>query len=163
MNGRSQTQKTGGGRTVLHFFLRFLGASIVLYLIYMWGGKYYAGLVARGAGPLLALFDHPIVIERALKVTEDISLNPIVFLSLVVAIEGVDIRTRLRAVLIGILVLTAANIVTVFLVFLSAYERNEGLWTGTEFVSLTINFFLPLLLWFVLMPIRSIMLFREKE
>ena len=144
----------GGGLGVLLFFLRFIVASTILYLIYAKAGTYYARVVAYGAKPLLALFNYRIVMEKALAITEDISLNPIVFLSLVIALAGVPIATRLRAALWGCIILTAANVITVFLAFLSTYSGSEELWTGTEFFSLTINFFVPLLLWILLMPVR---------
>ncbi|HSG27336.1 MAG TPA: hypothetical protein VLA34_02560, partial [Candidatus Krumholzibacterium sp.] len=54
-------------------------------------------------------------------------------------------------------ILTAANILTVFLVFMSYYSGNEALWTGTEFFNLTINFFLPILLWFIFAPVRNLL------
>ena len=134
------------------FFGRLLLASIILYLVWTKAGILYMYAIAWGAKPLVAMTGHRLVIERALKVTEEISLNPAVYLSLVIAVTGGPWRERIRPAVIGVAVLTAANIVTVFLVFLSAYTKSERLWTGTEFLNLTINFFLPILLWFVLMP-----------
>jgi hypothetical protein len=145
-----------GTKGVLLFFLRFLAASVLLYLLYIWAGIYYMRLVAYGARPLLAISGYRFVMEPALRITEEISLNPVVFFSLVIAVSNVRIRTRLRAAMIGFLILTAANSITVFLSFLSAYRNSEQLWTGTEFFNLTINFFLPLLLWFLLLPLRSL-------
>lgn len=134
------------------FFGRLLLASIVLYLVWTKAGILYMYAVAWGAKPLVALSGHSLVIEQALTVTEEISLNPAVYLSLVIAVTGVPWRARIRPAAVGVAVLTAANIITVFLVFLSAATRSEQLWTGTEFLNLTINFFLPILLWFVLCP-----------
>ncbi|MCK4236703.1 MAG: hypothetical protein KAX38_06265 [Candidatus Krumholzibacteria bacterium] len=163
MTGEKENRGMWGGLGVLFFFLRFLAASIALYLVYTMVGTYYAKLVAYGAKPLLALFKYKIVIEKALAITEDISLNPVVYLSLVIAVAKVPVVTRLKAALWGVLILTAANITTVFLAFLSAYEGSEQLWTGTEFFGLTINFFLPLLLWILLMPIKLTFPLRGKS
>ena len=143
-----------GVKGVLLFFLRFLAASVILYLVYIKAGIFYIRVVAYGAKPLLAIFGHRLVMDRALAITEEISLNPVIFLSLVIAVSNIAIRIRLRAAAIGVLILTAANSVTVFLSFLSFYRGSEQLWSGTEFFNLTINFFLPLLLWFLLLPIR---------
>jgi hypothetical protein len=143
------------------FFLRFLAFSTLLYLIHLKAGFIYMRAVAWGASPLLAIFGKKLVLENALKVTEEISLNPVVYLSLVAAVTGVSWKKRIRPAVAGYLILTAANILTVFLVFMSAYMKDERLWAGTEFLNLTINFFLPLLLWFVLMPIRDIFPFRN--
>ncbi len=148
-----------GAKGVLLFFLRFLAASVILYLIYTKAGIHYMRIVAYGAKPLLAIFGHRLVMDRALAITEEISLNPLIFLSLVIAVTNITIRIRLRAAAIGVLILTAANSITVFLSFLSFYRGSEQLWSGTEFFNLTINFFLPLLLWFLLLPVRS-MIFR---
>jgi len=143
------------------FFLRFLAFSTLLYLIHLKAGFIYMRVVAWGASPLLAIFGKKLVMANALKVTEEISLNPVVYLSLVAAVTGVSWKKRIRPAVTGYLILTAANILTVFLVFMSAYLNDERLWAGTEFLNLTINFFLPLLLWFVLMPIRDIFPFRS--
>lgn len=134
------------------FFGRLLLASIVLYLVWTKAGTLYMYAIAWGAWPLVALTGRELVVERALKVTEEISLNPAVYLSLVIAVTGVPWRERVRPAALGVGILTAANIAVVFLVFLSAYTKSERLWTGTEFLNLTINFFLPILLWFLLCP-----------
>ncbi len=159
--GGGSTGRLFGSLTV--FFLRFLAFSTILYLIHLKAGFIYMRAVAWGAWPLLAVFGRKLVMENALKVTEEISLNPVVYLSLVAAVTGVSWKKRIRPALAGFLVLTAANILTVFLVFMSAYLKNEKLWSGTEFFSLTINFFLPLLLWFILMPTRDIFPFRDSS
>ncbi|MBN1165021.1 MAG: hypothetical protein JXB45_10620 [Candidatus Krumholzibacteriota bacterium] len=143
-------------RELLFFFLRFIAVSFVLYLVYIKAGFLYMQLVARAAKPVLALFGYELIMKNALQVTEEISLNPIVFLSLVTALAGVPIGRKVRSALLGVAILTLANIITIVLVFVSYYMRNERLWTGTEFLNLTINFFLPLLLWFILMPVRKI-------
>lgn len=147
---------TGIWRMVLIFLLRFLVVSIPLYLVYTWIGSYYTMFVAYGAKPLLSLFNIELAIDRALAVTEELSLNPIVYLSLVIAVQRIEWLKKLRAAALGIAILTVANIVVVFFLFMSAELESEGLWTGTEFLNLTINFFLPLLLWFLLLPLRSI-------
>jgi hypothetical protein len=156
MNSKTEDGKTlRGARGVLFFFARFLAASVILYLVYIKFGAYYMRLVAYGAKPMLAPFHYRLVMDRALAVTEEISLNPVVFFSLLIAFWHAPAKVMLRAAVAGFLVLTAANSMTVFLSFLSFYRGSERLWTGTEFFNLTINFFLPLLLWFVLLPIRS--------
>jgi hypothetical protein len=146
----------GPAREILLFFLRFLAVSIALYLVYVFAGKFYMRFIALLAGPLLSAFGYEIVMELATKITEDISLNPVVFLSLVIAVGKIPWRAKLRAAIIGVVVLTALNSLTVFLVFVSNYRNSEALWTGSEFLSLTINFFVPILLWLVLLPIRSV-------
>jgi hypothetical protein len=151
-----------GFRAVLFFLLRFVAVSAVLYLIYTKWGIYYMKLVAYGSEPLLSLFGYEMVLERALKVTEQISLNPLVYLSLVSAVGGVAFARRLKAALWGIAILTVANIATVFLAFMSFYRNSEQLWSGTEFLNLTINFFLPLLLWIIFMPVGEIFSIRAK-
>jgi len=145
-----------GGREILFFFLRFLAASLVLYGLYLVAGTYYAHAIAYVAKPLLALFGFRMIMETALKITEDISLNPIVFLSLVIAVGKIPWLKKLRAAAIGFAILTAANSLTVFFAFVSSYRNSERLWTGTEFLSLTINFFVPILLWLALLPIQSV-------
>jgi hypothetical protein len=145
-----------GFRGVLIFFARFIAASVVLYAVYLKLSRYYVILVASLAKPLIALAGYEMVMERALKITEEISLNPIVFLSLVIAVPAIAIKRKLGAAALGMVILTVANSATVFLIFLSAYRESELLWTGTEFLNLTINFFLPILLWFLLLPIRSV-------
>jgi hypothetical protein len=151
---REQTEARWKIRELLLFFLRFLGASIVLYTAYLLFGKYYSRLIALIAGPLLAAFGYRVIMEQALSITEEIALNPVVFLSLVIAVGKIPWRLKLRAAAIGVVVLTAANSITVFLAFMSQYRHSERLWTGTEFLDLTMNFFVPILLWLILLPIR---------
>ena len=139
-------------KKILIFFVRFVFVSLALYTAWMFIGKFYTLIVAWGAKPLVALTGNTLNVERALQVTEEISLNPVVYLSLVIAVTGVPWKERIRPALIGVLILTAANIITVFFMFLSAFTGSEQLWTGTEFLNLTINFFLPILLWVLLMP-----------
>lgn len=139
------------------FFARFIGVSILLYLLYTWAGFVYMRVVAYGAQPLLAIFGKKLIMKTALDITEEISLNPAVFLSLVIALTGVTWKKRAKAAIIGVLILTAANILTVFLSFMSFYLRNEKLWDSTEFFNLTINFFLPILLWLILMPVGNLL------
>jgi hypothetical protein len=165
MNSNANTRVIAGVKGVLVFFLRFIAASIVLYLLYVWLGRYYVKLVVYMAKPLIdATFDLDPrgVVERAMKVTEEISLNPVVFLSLAIATTGVNLRTRIRAMAVGVAILTVANALTIYLLFLSAGTKSELLWTGTEFFNLTMNFFMPLLLWFVLLPIRDLVLSRAR-
>jgi len=144
-----------GIRELLYFFLRFLAASIALYALYLVAGKYYARAVAFIAQPLLALLGYRMIMDKALAITEDISLNPVVFLSLVIAAGRVPWLSKLRAAAVGAAILTVANSFTVFLTFVSFYRNSERLWTGQEFLSLTMNFFVPILLWLVLLPVRS--------
>jgi hypothetical protein len=139
-------------KRILIFFVRFVIVSLALYTAWMFIGKFYTLAVAWGAKPLVALTGNTLNVERALKVSEEISLNPIVYISLVIAVAGVAWKERIRPALIGVLILTAANIITVFFMFLSAITENEQLWIGTEFLNLTINFFLPIMLWALLMP-----------
>jgi hypothetical protein len=157
MNGHEGSNRGAGAgaREIFFFFIRLLAASIVLYLAYVVAGKYYTRLIAVIAEPLLAAFGYEIIMDKAIAITEEISLNPVVFLSLVIAVGRISARAKLKAAAIGVAVLTAANALTIFLSFVSYYRNSENLWTGSEFLSLTINFFLPLLLWFVLLPIRS--------
>jgi hypothetical protein len=151
-----------GAREILLFFLRFLAASIALYTVYLLAGKYYMQLIAFIAKPLLAVFGYEIIMSKTRAITEEISLNPVVFLSLVIATGRISWRARLRGAALGVAILTAANSLTVFLAFVSFYRNSERLWTGSEFLSLTINFFLPILLWLALLPIRSVFpFFRE--
>ncbi len=142
-------------REVLFFFLRFLAVSIALYALYLVAGRFYVRFLATLAGPALGAFGYEIRMDLVLKVTEDLSLNPVVFLSLVAALGRVPWRIRARAAVIGAAILTVANAATVVFVFVSYYRESELLWSGSEFVSLTINFFLPILLWLVLLPVRS--------
>lgn len=144
-------------KRILIFFVRFIVASLVLYTAWIFIGRFYTLIVAYGAKPFIALTGNSLDVERALTVTEEISLNPIVYLSLVIAISGVAWKERARPALIGVLILTAANIITVFFMFLSAFTQSEQLWTGTEFLNLTVNFFLPILLWALLMPKGDLM------
>ena len=139
-------------KKILVFFVRFIVVSLVLYTAWMFAGKYYALAVVYGAKPLVALTGNSLNVRRALLVTEEISLNPIVYVSLVIAVTGIAWKARLRPALIGVGILTAANIITVFFMFLSASTGSEQLWTGTEFLNLTVNFFLPILLWVLLVP-----------
>jgi hypothetical protein len=161
MNGAGRR----GGREIVLFFLRLLVVSIVLYVPYdRYIAEYYSRLIAVIAKPLLAVFGYEMIMEKALRITEDIALNPFVFLSLVIAAGRIHWRTKLRAALIGAAILTAANSLTVFLAFMSEYRNSERMWAETEFLSLTMNFFVPLLLWLVLLPIRSVFpFFRSNE
>ncbi len=146
-------------KKILVFFVRFIVVSLVLYTAWMFAEKFYALGVAYGAKPFVALTGNSLDVDRALLVTEEISLNPIVYvsLSLVLAVKGVAWKARLKPALIGVAVLTAANIITVFFMFLSAFTKSEQLWAGTEFLNLTVNFFLPILLWVILMPKGDLM------
>jgi hypothetical protein len=146
----------GIGRIALFFFLRFLAASIPLYLLYVVAGAHYMKLVAYVSKPLFALFDLDLIMQRALTVTEEISLNPVVFISLVIATSRVSASRKIRSGILGFAILTLANSITLFMLFLSASRGSERLWSSTEFFNLTINFFLPILLWIVLLPVVSI-------
>ena len=139
-------------KKTLVFFVRFVVASLILYTAWMFIGKFYTLIVAWGAKPLVALTGNTLSIERTMLVQEEISLNPVVYISLVIAVTGVPWKKRAWTALTGVLILTAANIITVFFMFLSAFTGSEQLWAGTEFLNLTINFFLPILLWILLMP-----------
>jgi hypothetical protein len=174
MNGESETSegKATGAREIIFFFLRFLAASILLYLAYIVAGKYYTRLIAEIAKPLLAAAGYKMIMDKAILITEYVSLNPVVFLSLVIAVGRISIRAKLKAAAIGCLILTAANALTIFFAFMSYYvsldpsrqAQGERLWAGSEFLNLTICFFLPLLLWVVLLPIRSAFsFFRTKQ
>ncbi len=158
MKGKTKKSINGkvGIRGLTVFFLRFIAASLALFILHQKTGFLYMHIVAWGAKPLLAMFGRALVMERALEITGEISLNPAVYLSLVIALSGIPVRKKIRPALLGVAILTAANILTVFLVFMSFYMKNEALWMGTEFFNLTINFFLPLLLFFVLMPVRNL-------
>ena len=142
-------------RWILAFFIRFLIASIILYAVYLKLGNYYARLICHGARPLVSLFGHRVIMSKALLITEDISLNPVVFLSLVIAVMNIPVGKKIRGAVIGIIILSLANSLTVSMAFLSYYRGSEALWTGTEFFNLTINFFLPLFLAFALLPVKS--------
>jgi len=150
-----RTKDAGPGRWTAVFLLRFLAVSLILYFLYLWGGRYYAALIAHGCGPVLAVFGRQVIIDRAMSVTEEISLNPVVYLSLVVAVMNIGAGRKLKAAVAGVAILTAANILTVSMAFMSYYRGSEALWTGTEFFNLTINFFLPIFLWFTLLPVAS--------
>lgn len=139
------------------FAVRFTAASLLFFILYILGGSYYAKLIAYGAKPVLAVFSHDVIVEKAMNVTEDIAINPVVFFSLVTAVSGIRLKKKLSAAAIGFLILTAANILTLSAAFLSFYEKSETLWSGTEFLSLTINFFLPILLWFALLPLEKVL------
>jgi hypothetical protein len=146
----------GAAGEILFFFLRFLGISIALYLLYYFVfGRYYVRFIALMAKPALAVFGYKFVMDNAVKITEDIALNPFVFLSLVAAVGHVPWKAKLRGAGIGIAILAVANALTVTLAFVSNYRQSEAWWTGTELLSLTNNFFVPILLWLVLLPIRS--------
>ena len=151
----SSDENRSWNRWILVFFIRFLFASIILYLLYLKLGIYYARLICHGARPLVSLFGYRVVISRALLITEDISLNPVVFLSLVIAVMNVPVIKKLKGAVMGVIILTLANSLTVSMAFLSYYRGSETLWTGTEFFNLTINFFLPLFLAFALLPVKS--------
>jgi hypothetical protein len=153
----SVDRKAGAGRWITVFFIRFVVASLLLYILYLRFGEHYARLIAHGASPLLALFGRKVIMSKAMLVTEDISLNPVVFLSLVFAVMKIPAVRKLRGAVTGFVILTAANSLTVAMAFLSYYRGSEALWTGTEFFSLTINFFLPLLLAFVLLPVIPVL------
>lgn len=156
MDDEQKGSPSSVGRITLLFFLRFLAASIPLYLLYTVAGIHYMKAVAFVSKPLFMLFDLELVMQRAITVTEEISLNPVVFLSLVVATTGIRVSRKIRAGLLGVVILTLANSITLFMIFLSASRGSERLWAGTEFFNLTINFFLPILLWVVLLPVVSI-------
>ena len=183
--GRGDRLGAGGGVTGV-FVLRLLAVSIALYLAWTRTGliDLYVRLVAWGAGPLVALAGHSLAIEQALKMSEEISLNPVVYLSLVIAATGVPWRGRIRPALLGVLILSVANVAVVFLVFmaaateaaavaaargLSAEEQGElvrtveRMWAGAEFLNLTINFFLPIMLWFLLLPARRLFPFTSSR
>lgn len=154
--GKIGGNSEAGWRTVGAFFLRFLVCSVVLYsMFYLFAEKHYVRLIASIAGPMLSAFGYEIVIEKVMKIAEDISLNPLVFVSLAIAVAGIPWKAKLRGTAIGILILLAANAITVALVFVAAYRQSEGWWTGAEVLNLTNNFFVPILLWLVLLPVRS--------
>ncbi len=153
----TNTENAGVGRWILVFLARFTVSSFLLYLLYLWGGNYYAKLIAYGAKPVLAIFGHDVIIKKAMSITEDIAINPVVFFSLVIAVMGIKLKKKLSAAILGFLILSAANTLTLSMAFLSVYRESEILWTGTEFFNLTINFFLPIFLWFVLLPLGSVL------
>jgi hypothetical protein len=153
----TNTENAGVGRWTLIFLTRFVASSFLLYLLYLWVGNYYARWIAYGAKPVLSIFGYDIIMKKAMSVTEDIALNPVVFLSLVIAIMNIKLKKRFSAAILGFLILSAANILTVSMAFLSFYKKSETLWTGTEFLNLTINFFLPIFLWFILLPLGTVL------
>jgi len=156
MDTREGRAQATSAREILLFFFRFLGVSIALYLFYYFViGSYYLRFIALLAKPMLALFGYELIMERAVKITEDISLNPFVFISLVAAVGRVPWRKKIRGGAIGIAVLVLANALTLTFAFVSNYRQSEAWWTGTEFLDLTNNFFMPILLWLVLLPVRS--------
>ena len=117
----------GAAREILLFFLRFLGASIALYLVYVVAGRFYTRLIALLASPLLSAFGYELVMDKANAITEEISLNPVVFLSLVIAVGAIPWRAKLKAAVIGAAILTVLNSLTVFLAFASFYRNSERL------------------------------------
>jgi len=142
-------------KEILLFLLRFLGASIAFYALYELAGSVYIRLLGLAAKPALALLGYEFVVEKALKIKEDLAINPGVFLSLVIAARHIPWRARIRPAVIGVAILTIVNALTLTLVFVSSYRGSEALWMGSEFLGLTINFFLPIVLWLVLLPIRQ--------
>ena len=150
----SETTPSSLLREIVYFFLKFLAASIVLYVVFevLGVGKLYSLLIAYIAKPFLSLMHYNLIVNKALSVTEEISLNPVVFTSLVLATAGLTYRRKLKAIALGFAILTAANALTLFMVFLSYFKRSETLWAQSEFLNLTINFFVPILLWFALVP-----------
>lgn len=156
METREGRAQATSAREILFFFFRFLGVSIALYLFYYFViGSYYLRFIALLAKPMLALFSYELIMERAVSITEDISLNPFVFISLVAAVGRVPWRKKIRGGAIGIAILVLANALTVTFAFVSSYRQSEAWWTGTEFLDLTNNFFMPILLWLTLLPVRS--------
>ena len=153
----TNTENAGVGQWVTVFLARFFLSTLMLYLLYLWVGNYYAKFIAYGAKPVLAIFGYDIIIKKAMSITEDIALNPVVFLSLVIAVMNIKLKKRFSAAVFGFLILSAANILTVTMAFLSFYKASETLWSGTEFFNLTINFFLPIFLWFILIPLGQVM------
>ena len=140
---------------MVSFFLRFIGASLLLFALHMKAGFIYMRLISWGAKPLLSLFGYNIIMEKSDEISAAVSLNPVIFLSLVIALSGVSIKEKIAPAITGTIILTAANVITVFLSFLSFYTNNEVLWTATEFLNLTVNFFLPLLLFIILTPVKK--------
>ena len=141
---------------MISFFLRFIGASFLLFTLHMKAGFIYMRLISWGAKPLLSLFGHSILMEKSNQLSAEVSLNPVIFLSLVIALSGVSVKEKIVPAIMGTAILTIANVITVFLAFMSFYTNSETLWTSTEFLNLTINFFLPLLLFIILMPVKRL-------
>ena len=146
----------GKRQRMISFFLRFIGASLLLFILHMKAGFIYMRLISWGANPLLSLFGHSIIMEKSNQISAEVSLNPVIFLSLVIALSGVSVKEKIVPAIMGTAILTIANVITVFLAFMSFYTNSETLWTGTEFLNLTINFFLPLLLFIILMPVKRL-------
>jgi hypothetical protein len=163
MNKGAGAYSPGIWKVVLVFLLRFLAISIPLYIANGWIGPYYMKVLAYGAKPILSLFGVELTIASALSVTEELSLNPVVFLSLVFAVPRIVWAQRLRAAAWGFIILVAVNIIVLILLATSRSLDSESLWTGTEFLYLTINFFLPLLLAFLLLPLRSLREFLDEK
>ena len=113
-------------------------------------------IIFWGAKPLLSFFGYGLRVEQSDAISSALSLNPVIFLSLVIAFSGVPVKGKILPAVTGTAILTAANVITVFLSFLSYYMNNEILWAGTEFLNLTVNFFLPLLLFMILMPVKRL-------
>ena len=64
---RNEPDPRGAAREILLFFLRFLAASIVLYLaLQSSSGRYYTRLIALIAKPLLAAFGYELVMDKAI-------------------------------------------------------------------------------------------------
>lgn len=144
------------GRDIFVFVLRFLAISIALYALYfLFVGTYYVRFIALAARPMLSLFGYEMVVSQAMNIAEEISLNPLVFLSLVAAVGRVSWRARLRAAAAGTAILVVLNALTVTFAFVASYRQSEGWWTGTEILNLTNNFFVPILLWLALLPLRD--------
>ena len=152
MSDPGGNEKRKGGGRILRFFLRFLAFSVVLYALYLLAGKYYVlgmGWTAKG---IMAVFGYSIDLERLPSIVEELALNPVVYLSLVLAVTGAGWRERVRPAILGVVILTAFDILVICLVYLSFITGNETLSEGTEFLYITINFFITILLWFVLSP-----------
>jgi hypothetical protein len=154
MNSKIKNQFTST-KDVVVFLVIFLAVSLMLYTLYIFFGDYYLRIVALAAQPLLSIFGYKVIMGRLVLIRDEISLNLIVFLSLVIATWKIPVIKRLKAAGWGFLILTAGNSIVAFLTFLSAHKGSESLWTGTEFLNITINFFVAILLWFILLPIKS--------
>ncbi len=156
MNVSPEQVVSGKRQKMTWFFLRFIGASLILSMIHLKAGFIYMRIISWGAAPLLSLFGHGILMEKVDSISSAVSLNPVIFLSLVIAVSGMPVKDKIVPALTGTAILTAANIITVFLSFLSYFKNSETLWTGTEFLNLTVNFFLPILLFMILMPFKRL-------
>jgi hypothetical protein len=156
MGNEERLIPAAGARDIFLFFVRFIACSVALYLLfYFFAERHYVRLIALVARPMLAPFGYELVVDRVMKIAEEISLNPLVFMSLVVAVMRIPWSKRLHGMAIGVAILIVANAATVTLAFVASYRQSEGWWTGAEVLSLTNNFFLPILLWLVLLPVRS--------